>query len=677
MMRKTKQFGNIQFGVLQRLLIGILGPLLVILILVGILLNKQVATTITNVQNDYLKAESEHAAKEVDSYFERFFGILEATAVAPDVVENVRAWNGEASVGSEQEKNLVHALKSLQNMNPDSIMNVYITNGRTKDVLQASGVLLSSKKFDVSSREWYQRTISEKKTIASGAYEDLNTGELVVTLSTPIMDQGKMTGLLSLDVTVTKLVEQLSKISIGETGYITVFDTADCVLYHPDQQYILKNVSELSYSQEMKQALQNGQDVVDIQYTENGEKYYGTTVFLDNVQYLVLGGMPEQEYLSYILSSQRTTLIYFVLCIVILSVIIVAYARSIIKSLKKLANAAKELSEGHLQVEIGVTSHDEIGMLGQDIQKIVDRLKVYIVYIDEISEVLEEIANGNLVFQLEQTYDGDFEKIKNALIDIQSQLTTTMMGIADSANRVEMNADQVSQGAQAQAHGAAEQASSVEELSANIQQLSHNADENVNHARKINQNLGTMGDEIQNSNVQMGNLLQAIGNIAEKSNEILKIIKAIEDIAFQTNILALNAAVEAARAGEAGKGFAVVADEVRNLAARSAEAAKNTNVLIQDSVNAVQDGYEFAEKTAKALDGATAETSDIVHMVAGMVQSYQDLTEQLNDLSSGVDQIANVVQTNSATAEESAAASQELAGQAELLKKMIAKFKLQ
>ncbi len=674
---QVKKSDKIHFGVLQKLLIGIIGPLLIILTLVGILMNRQVSTTIMDIQNDYLKVGSEHAATEVSSFFESYFGALEATAVTPNVAENLRAWTGEDFVGSDTEKSMVKVLKNLQNTAPNCIMNVYITNGRTKDILQSSGVLLSSKTFDVSSREWYQRAVAEQKTIVSGAYEDLNTGELVVTIATPIMDQGKLTGILALDITVTNLMEKLSNISVGETGFITVFDTANRVLYHPDRQYILEDIAGLSYNEEMKQILQNDQNIDHIEYTENGEKYYGATVFLDNVQYLVLGGMPEQEYLAQIVSTKHKTIYCFAFCMAILSIIISFYAKKIIKSLKKLTNAAKELADGHLNVEIEVHGKDEIGVLGDDIQKIVDRLKIYITYIDEISAVLKEIADGNLVFTLQQTYDGEFEKIKVALLDIQSNLTTTMLGIADSAEKVDISSDQVAQGSQAQAQGATEQASSIEELSAHIQHLSHEADENVNHALKINANLGNMGDEIQNSNMQMDNLLHAIGNISEKSNEILKIIKAIEDIAFQTNILALNAAVEAARAGEAGKGFAVVADEVRNLAARSAEAAKNTNVLIQDSVNAVQEGYEIATKTAKALDGATAETADIVQMVSGMVQSYQDLTTQLDNITVGVDQIANVVQTNSATAEESAAASEELASQAAILKHMIEKFRLQ
>ncbi len=668
---------TVKFGLLPKLLLGTLVPLILILLFTGIFLNQQVGNTITTMQNDYLSAETNRSAVQVEAFFQKFFGVAETEAASPTIIEGLQNWSAQDFEGSEQFLILKKDLQEIQNSRSEDIMNVCLTSIATKQVIQSNGDFLSLPGFDVTSRGWYQQVMAEQKTIVTGAYEDANTGELVVTIATPVSQNGTVIGLVSLDIILTNLEKELSAISVGSTGYITVFDSDLEVVYHPEEQYILQGVDDVEYSDNMKEALKSGQSIQSMQYTRAGNTYYGTISYLDNIDYLVLGVMPEAEYVSFIQQSRSTMTLYFALCIIILSVIIAVFARNIIRSIRKLAFAARELADGKLDVEIAITSNDEVGMLGQDIQDIVARLKTYIIYIDEISDVLGEMGHGNFAFTLQHEYAGEFSKIKVALLEIQSQLSQAMLSIMQAAEQVDTGANQVALGSQSQAQGSTEQASSVEELSAQIQELSKDADQNRETAIVVSQNLGEMGQQIQTSNQEMANLLQAIDNISKKSNEIIKIIKTIEDIAFQTNILALNAAVEAARAGAAGKGFAVVADEVRNLAAKSAEAAKNTTDLIQGSVEAVEEGHQIAVTTATELENATAATEEMVSKVHTIAQSYQDLTTQLDQLSIGVDQIANVIQTNSATSQESAATSEELSGQAHILKDLVAKFKLQ
>lgn len=667
----------VKLGLLPKLLLGTLVPLIIILLFTGILLNRQVGNTITTMQNDYLSAETNRSAIQVEAFFQKFFGVAETEAASPTVMESLLNWNAQDFQGSEQYAKMKKELQDLQASRPDDIMNVYLTSIATKQVMQSNGEFLSLPGFDVTSRGWYQQVTTENQTIVTGAYEDANTGELVVTVATPVNQNGQIIGVISLDITLTNLEKELSAISIGSTGYITVYDADKEVVYHQDEQYILQGVDNLEYSDNMKAALKSGQSTDSMKYTRAGNTYYGAISYLDSIDYFVLGVMPEAEYVSFIQQSRSTMILYFTLCIVVLCVVIIFFARNIIASIRKLAFAARELADGKLDVEISISSNDEVGMLGQDIQDIVARLKTYISYIDEISDVLGEMGHGNFAFTLEHEYAGEFAKIKVALLEIQAKLSETMRSIVHAAEQVDNGAHQVALGSQSQAQGSTEQASSVEELSAQIQELSKDADQNRETAITISQSLGDMGQQIQTSNQEMAHLLQAIDNISKKSNEIIKIIKTIEDIAFQTNILALNAAVEAARAGAAGKGFAVVADEVRNLAAKSAEAAKNTTDLIQGSVEAVEDGHQIAVATASELESATTATEEMVSKVRTIAQSYQDLTTQLDQLSIGVDQIANVIQTNSATSQESAATSEELSSQAHILKDLVAKFKLQ
>ena len=255
-------------------------------------------------------------------------------------------------------------------------------------------------------------------------------------------------------------------------------------------------------------------------------------------------------------------------------------------------------------------------------------------------------------------------------------MSETLSIINTSSEQVSSGADQVSSGAQALAQGATEQASSTQELSATISEVSESVRQNAENVDLVTNYVRAAVAGVEHSNEQMQQMLAAMNNMNISSNEIVKIIKVIDDIAFQTNILALNAAVEAARAGAAGKGFAVVADEVRNLANKSANAAKQTTVLIESSINDVQDGSKIADQTAKLL----AEVQEKVQLVGGTIQKIdQASTEQaaaITQITQGVEQVSAVVQTNSATAEQSAASSEELSAQADMLRKLIAKFTL-
>jgi len=248
--------------------------------------------------------------------------------------------------------------------------------------------------------------------------------------------------------------------------------------------------------------------------------------------------------------------------------------------------------------------------------------------------------------------------------------------MSQSSEQVSSGSEQVSNGAQALAQGATEQASSIEELSATITEIASNVKLNATSAADASIKVNHVSSELDVSNQNMQDMIAAMSKISDSSSQIGKIIKAIEDIAFQTNILALNAAVEAARAGAAGKGFAVVADEVRNLASKSAEAANNTTALIENSIKEVENGTKIADQTATALKKVVLEATAVSNTVTLISQASNEQANSINQITLGVDQISSVVQTNSATAEESAAASEELSGQAQILKSLVGKFKL-
>ncbi len=353
--------------------------------------------------------------------------------------------------------------------------------------------------------------------------------------------------------------------------------------------------------------------------------------------------------------------------------IVFKIADSISKPIQEMAIAAKKLSQGDLSVQVSVDSKDEIGQLGT---ALTDTVSTISLYINDIKVHLERMEHGDLTISSKLDYIGDFSELKKSIHGIVLFVDDAMTRIRQSAEEVSNGSNQVSDSAQALAQGAAEQASSIEELSASIEEISEHVKENAEHTTNATLKVQEVGKEIEISSQKMNDMLEAMQKINDSSNEIVKIIKTIEDIAFQTNILALNASVEAARAGEAGKGFAVVADEVRNLASKSAEAAKDTTLLIENSIHEVDNGVRIANDSAKNLEKVVEGANSVTDSVQRISAATNRQSSAISQITLGIEQISSVVQTNSATAEESAAASEELSGQATILKELVQKFKL-
>ncbi len=395
---------------------------------------------------------------------------------------------------------------------------------------------------------------------------------------------------------------------------------------------------------------------------------------------LIFAGISTQNVFEQLNNTVKASvvsgLIMLAVSIVLLSIFV---HRIVTRPLSRLTGLAHTMEQGKLglaeneELTAGIRSHDEIGLLAEIFENTIRRLKGYI---GEISTILESISDGNLTTGTTQDYVGDFTSIQNSLNGILDRLNSTMSQIVESSEHVSSGSRNMAEGAQALSQGALEQTGAVEELQETVRNISRQVEETAASTQQARQKVDHVGGQLYESNQKMQEMIHAMQEISDSSNEIGKIIKTIETIASQTNILALNAAVEAARAGESGKGFAVVAEEVRELAGQSAEASRTTSELIERSITAVENGSRIASETASQLETAVSGVSDIVTTTNAIAEASRTQADHIAQVQDRISQISQVVQTNSATAEESAATSEQLSSQSRLLKNLISMFRV-
>lgn len=377
----------------------------------------------------------------------------------------------------------------------------------------------------------------------------------------------------------------------------------------------------------------------------------------------------------------QTSAIIVIMLIMALSIMAAALlgiyiSNSIRKPVKEIEDAAVQLANGKLDgVHVTYMSRDELGQMSDSIRDLISYQKTII---EDISYILGDMSEGNFKVQsnVKEYYRGRYDCILVAMRKLRNRLSNTLGQISQSARQVADGSEQISSETQLLAIGAEEQACSIEKLAAAVNEISEHVRETKENANEARGQTDQAGEQVFESNQQMQEMIRAMNIISEKSSEIYKIVKTIEDIAFQTNILALNASVEAARAGEPGAGFAVVAREIRALADKTAIASKNTAALIEESVLAVKNGEKVARATADSLLQVVKSTKQVVLFVDRIASATENENVSISNITAEVSQISDVVQNNVSTSEELAAASEEFSTQAQILGNMIGQFKL-
>lgn len=409
----------------------------------------------------------------------------------------------------------------------------------------------------------------------------------------------------------------------------------------------------------------------DVSKELGGKVLVCCTGIADTGLYVVYSASYSKLFASYY-SLLLILIIIFLICAALSVSVSFFVSRAVAKPVSEAADRLAKLSEGDLTSPCRVNkNNDETGLLSESLSRTINSLSLYI---KDIDYTLSEISSGNLSVSSDVRYDGDFEGIRHSLNDIREKLAAAMSNFNIAGTQVQQGSDSISSGAQLLADNAAEEAASIEEINSMTQTIKSNAEKTGTDTARASELMDNVTEIISRGEKTVKDMADSINEIRTTSEEIQQIAVIIEDIAFQTNILALNAAVEAARAGDAGKGFAVVADEVRSLASRSSDAAKETMVLIERSSTAVSHGTATSAETVRSFDDIGKSISEFAELIRSISDASQEQVKAITDIDSGLQNITGIIQANSASAEESAAACFNLKNQAAILQEEVSKF---
>lgn len=544
--------------------------------------------------------------------------------------------------------------------------------------MDATGIAFGG--ADYGNTDYFLKCKETLRPVISDLIYDGN--QTIFLLEVPILKNGRFDGIVYGGVSAGFLNDIVSGLSVGEEGQAYILDAKGNVIGHPNSSYVSDGVNFIKRAEKdpglaqvaaVHRSMIAGETGVASYRFDGDNKCFGYTPVGGEQGWSVGVEISHGEFKTFLDMSLVVTFAVVLMMIAISFVITMRLARMISMPVLEIQTATSKLSEGILNTEVTYHSKDELGLLADNVRTAFADLNAYI---SDLSRGLSAIADNDLTVRPEIEYKGDFIALRDHIYQLIFNLNHTLGKINEAAEVVMMSSKNVATGAQVLSQGCFEQESSVEKLAEVVNSIHEKMQYMAQDAEQATQKANAVGGEMTASNNEMKEMIQAMDEISKSSQGIEKIIKTIEDIAFQTNILALNAAVEAARAGTAGKGFAVVADEVRSLAGKSAEASHESTALIQRSLQAVKNGTRIADQTAKSLITAVSGAEEVIESIRHISTAATAQAEHLTQVTQELDHISQVVQSNTATAEENAASGEELAGQADLLKRLVAQYKL-
>lgn len=675
--REKKAQAHSKKRIADEILLQVGKSVLLVFLVVAVVAIFMVQWVIVSSKKSELTLQSTAAANQLTGFFEEYVRASAQLAVNPEIKYVLTETTpGDNITETEKMDTVRQNLANIVETDTENIMAAWIADMDTSVITQSDG-FTSGDDWNITERVWYESCMDTGSTVLTEPYVDPASGKVILSAVTPVYDVsgGEIIGVTGIDVSLEHLTAIMDEYKIGSDGYVFLLSAEGTILYHPEEELQQKNISEIDISQNVKDAVTAGKGQF-LKYKASGTTKYGVVGQVGSTGYTVISNLPFIEYYSQLIFMIVALIIVFAAGILMIVLSIRRSAAKLSQPIKELNHTAQQLAAGDLDVQLEITSEDEIGELGESIGKTVSRLKEYIVYIDETAEVLDQIASGKLSIELKNDYVGEFQKIKDALLNISASMHDVMEGIRDSSGQVSVGASELAEASQMLAQGAQTQAASVQELAATAATVTGQVQENRKGAElsvKATVHVTTMMEQNQD---KMKMMMDAMNEIRETSQKVVGIIQTIEEIAEQTNLLSLNASIEAARAGEMGKGFAVVADEIGKLALESSKAASVTKELIGVSMEEISKGNEIANNVMASLEKSVDAVSDVNDMIKKVAEEAVLQAENMEQIRVGIDGIAQGVNDNSAVSEETYATSEQLANQTISLNDMVQRFEL-
>jgi len=539
--------------------------------------------------------------------------------------------------------------------------------------------------WKATERGWYQLAMTDTDNAGiTSLYIDKATGDLCITAVHAVKRDGAVIGVVGIDMLVNNLQDIIFVSTLNGAGYSMLLDSNGDILIHPIAEYApgansefknLATVKNNAYSGLWKQ-ISATDGAHKFRDAENTQKYYNSST-LGSTGWIMVTILPEsvvtQPIRNVIFIVIPATVVILALATVLIFLFVSKMISHPLTALSTFMNKAGSTGDIALR-PVDVENISKLAQKQDEIGQSIAGSAAFVGHVTKIAKELEMVAEGDLTADVKLLSDED--TMGKSMKEMVDKLNTMFAEIHASTNQVSSGSRQVANGAQILAQGSTEQAASIEQLSSSIAEIAERTKTNATIADRTAKLSATIKENAEKGSHQMDEMIKAVNDINNASKNISKIIKTIDDIAFQTNILALNAAVEAARAGQHGKGFAVVAEEVRNLASKSAEAAKDTGGMIQNSMEKAELGSRIAGETAASLSEIVTGINESSQLVAEIAVASEQQSMGIEQINVGIDQVAQVVHQNSATAQQSAAASEEMSGQSDMLQQLITQFRL-